>query len=221
MNSTRRSAGRPPRISDTRAARSATGISRSARVTRQSSGSPSPAGCPRMWQDAGAMLRITWASSACAGTTSADDRGMLTSYPFNMRGARTMKMIKSTSTTSTSGVMLISECRWEPSLWTCMISVSLPLGAVVLCDKPYPMEAGVLDCEHDLPDHAEAEPGVAPDHDLDVRLLGARRGAEAVAEAFGGDRLIVDPQAAGVVDGDQDPASLVALLARLRRVRQM
>src|SRR5438093_9272795 len=138
-----------------------------------------------------------------------------------MMGTTTMKMIKSTSTTSTSGVMLISECRWEPSLWTCMISVSLPLGAGVLGDQPHPMEAGVLDREHGLPDHAEAEPGVAPDHDLDVRLLGARSGAETVAEAFGGDRLIVDPQPASFVDGDQDPASLVALFARLRRVRQV
>src|SRR5438093_7298583 len=138
-----------------------------------------------------------------------------------MMGTTTMKMIKSTSTTSTSVVMLITECSWEPSLWTCMISVSLRLGAVVLCDQPHPMEAGLLDRAHGLPDHAEAEPGVAPDHDLDVRLLGARRGAEPVAETLGRDRLIVDPQPAGLVDGDQDPVSLVALLARLRRVRQV
>src|SRR6266704_668295 len=98
-----------------------------------------------------------------------------------MRGTTTMKMIKSTSTTSTSGVMLISECRWPASLWTCMISVPLPLGAGVLGDQPHPMKAGLLDREHGLPDHAESEPGVAPDHDLDVRLLGACRGAEAVA----------------------------------------
>src|SRR6266704_4017208 len=139
-----------------------------------------------------------------------------------MMGTTTMKMIKSTSTTSTSGVMLISECRWEPSLWTCMISVSLRLGALVLCDQPHPMEAGVLDREHGLPDHAEAQPGVAPDHDLDVRLPGPRRGgAEAVAEAFGRDLLVVDPQPAGLVDGDQDPVFLIALIARLRRVRQV
>src|SRR6266581_6659565 len=138
-----------------------------------------------------------------------------------MRGTTTMKMIKSTSTTSTSGVMLISECRWEPSLWTCMISVSLRPGAGVLGDQPHPMEAGLLDREHGLPDHAEAEPGVAPDHDLDVRLPGARRGAEAVAETFGRDRLIVDPQPAGLVDRDQNPPSLVALFGRLRRVRQV
>src|SRR5207245_4789346 len=135
------------------------------------------------------------------------------------RGTNTKKMIKRTSTTSTRCVMLISECRSPASLWTCMISVPLSLGAGVLGDQPHPMEAGFLDREHGLPDHAEAEPGVAPDHDLDVRLPGARRGAEAVAETSGRDRLIVDPQPAGLVDGDEDPASLVALLARLRRLR--
>src|SRR5881628_1678783 len=103
-----------------------------------------------------------------------------------MMGTTTMKMIKSTRTTSTSGVMLISECRWEPSLWTCMISVSLRL---VLGDQPHPMETGLLDREHRLPDHAEAEPSIAPDHDLDVRLTGARCGAEAVGELLGRDRL--------------------------------
>src|SRR6266705_2247604 len=132
-----------------------------------------------------------------------------------MRGTTTMKMIKSTSTTSTSGVMLISECRWEPSLWTCMISVSLRLGALVLCAQTHPMEAGVLAREHGLPDHAEAQPGVAPDHDLDVRLPGPRRGgAEAVAEAFGRDLLVVDQQhehhvdERRDVDGRLDPARL-------------
>ena len=38
---------------------------------------------------------------------------------------------------------------------------------------------------------------------------------------FGCDLLIVDPQPAGLVDRDQDPASLVALLGRLRRIRQV
>src|SRR2546427_810989 len=35
---------------------------------------------------------------------------MFTSYPFRMCGAITMKMISSTSTTSTSGVMLMAAC---------------------------------------------------------------------------------------------------------------
>ena len=38
---------------------------------------------------------------------------------------------------------------------------------------------------------------------------------------LGCDGLIVDPQPAGLVDGDQDSASLVALLVRFRRVRQV
>src|SRR5262245_1107266 len=124
-----------------------------------------------------------------------------------------MKMISSTSTTSTSGVMLISDCRFEPGApWLSCISVSLCAGA--FCDQAHPAEAGPLDREHGLPDLAQVEPSVAADHDPWV-LLGARRSAEALAEVLGCDRLIVDPQTAGLVDRDQDPASLVALLARL------
>ena len=37
----------------------------------------------------------------------------------------------------------------------------------------------------------------------------------------GVDLPLVDPQPAGVVDGDQDPASFVTLIDRLRRVRQV
>src|SRR5207247_9946412 len=46
---------------------------------------------------------------AGAGMTSSDVPGMLTSEPFYMRGAMTMKMISSTSTTSTSGVTLMAD----------------------------------------------------------------------------------------------------------------
>src|SRR5207237_63384 len=48
------------------------------------------------------------------------------------RGTTTMNMISSTSTTSTRGVMLISDCRPLPdSPWLrCMISVSLCAGAL-------------------------------------------------------------------------------------------
>jgi hypothetical protein len=84
----------------------------------------------------------------------------------------------------------------------------------VLGDQPYSAEAGLLDREHGLADLAEVEPCVAPNHDLGV-LLGAHRSAEGIAEMFGFDLLIVYPQPASVVDGDQDLASLVALLARL------
>ena len=51
--------------------------------------------------------------------------------------------------------------------------------------------------------------------------LGTHCCAKVIAEMLGCDRLIIDPQLAGLVDGDQDPASLVTLVARLRRVRQM
>src|SRR4030095_7578435 len=136
------------------------------------------------------------------------------------RGTTTMKMINSTSTTSTSGVMLISDCRLEPesSLLNCMMSLSPRVSA--LRDQSHPEETGLFDCNHGLPDLAEVEPCIAPDHDPGVRLS-AHRSAEGLAELLGCDLLIVDPQFAGVVDGDQNPASLVALIARLRRVRQV
>src|SRR5260370_40577862 len=137
-------------------------------------------------------------------------------------GTTTMKMISSTSTTSTSGVRLISDCRPDPEalLLSSMTSLSPRPCDRALGDQPHPAEAGLLDCEHDLPDLEEVELCVAPDHDLGVRL-GAHRSAKGFAEMLGCDRLILDPQPAGLVDGDQDPASLVALLARLRPLRDV
>src|SRR5437867_3785268 len=136
-------------------------------------------------------------------------------------GTTTMKMINSTSTTSTSGVTLISDCRLEPEMppLTCMISVSPRVCAGALGDQPYPGEAGLIDREHGLPDHVEGAPRVAPDHDLGVGI--PRGSAEAFAETFDGDLLIVDPEPSGLVDRDQDPAPFVALLARLRSLRQV
>src|SRR5262245_17538743 len=124
-------------------------------------------------------------------------------------------MISSTSTTSTSGVMLISDCKLGPelSLLNCMTSVSFCAGA--LGDQPHPAEACLLDREHDLPDVAEIELCIAPDHDPGVRL-GADRSAESFAKMLGYDGLVVDPQPASLVYGDQDSASLVALCIRFR-----
>src|SRR4029453_1276603 len=129
-------------------------------------------------------------------------------------------MISSTSTTSTSGVMLISDCRLEPEslLLNCMMSLSFCAGA--LGDQPDPPEAGLLDRDHDLPDLAEIELCIAPDYDLGVGL-GAHRSAESFVEMLGCDGPIVDPQPAGPVYGDQDSASLVAQRVRFRRVRQV
>src|SRR6266478_3851680 len=111
-------------------------------------------------------------------------------------------MISSTSTTSTSGVMLLSFC------------------ASALGNQPHPAEAFLLDRDHDLPDLAEVELCIASDHDLGVRL-GAHRSAESLVEMLGCDRLIVDPQPPSLVYGDQDSASLVALRVRFRRVGQI
>src|SRR5260370_28596526 len=101
-------------------------------------------------------------------------------------------MISSTSTTSRSGVMLISECRLEPeSLLNCMMSLSFRASA--LGDQPHPAETGLLDRDHDLTDLAEIELCIAPDHDLGVRL-GTHRSVESFAEKLDCDRLIFDPQ---------------------------
>src|SRR5499425_2949007 len=83
-----------------------------------------------------------------------------------------MNMISSTSTTSTSGVMLISDCRLEPEslLLNCMMSLSFCAGA--LGDQPHAAEAGLLDGFHGLPNLEEVELCVAPDHDFGVLLSG-------------------------------------------------
>src|SRR5262245_45790042 len=114
------------------------------------------------------------------------------------RGTTTMKMISSTSTTSTRGVMLISDCRLEPLL-SCMMLIS-PLPGI-LGDQPYPAEAGLLDRLHSLPNLAEVEPCVATDHDFSF-LLCTHRSAEGVSQTIGCDLLIVYPQPACTVDGD-------------------
>src|SRR6185437_13297403 len=136
-------------------------------------------------------------------------------------GTTTMKMISSTSTTSTSGVMLISDCRLDPEspLLNSITSFSLRACVGALGDQPHSVEPGLLDRLHGLSDLAEVKLCVAPDHDLGVRLRGYGS-VEGVAELLGCDLLIVDPQPARLVDGDQDPASLVALLGRLLRFRQ-
>src|SRR5882672_6102004 len=83
-----------------------------------------------------------------------------------MMGTTTMKMIKSTSTTSTSGVMLISECRWEPSLWTCMISVSLRLGTTA----PRRRETEIMHVQREG-SHLHSEINITPLVDVVLVLL--------------------------------------------------
>src|SRR6266699_1167826 len=106
-------------------------------------------------------------------------------------------MISSTSTTSTSGVMLISECRLEPEslLLNCMMSLSFCAGA--LGDQPHPAEAGLFDRDHDLPDLAEIELCIAPDHDPGVRPVAAEHFGEALNAAGG-----AEPNPRVVLRGD-------------------
>src|ERR1700746_2925908 len=138
------------------------------------------------------MLRINW-DSATRADVSVEARGVPTSCAPIRSGTTTINMISSTSTTSTSGVMLISDCRLEPEslLLNCMMSLSFcsaPFG-----DQPHPAEAGLLDRDHDLADLAEIELCIAPDHDLGVRF-GAPPSVEGLAEMLGGTGRGVDPQ---------------------------
>src|SRR5262245_60708215 len=136
-------------------------------------------------------------------------------------GTTTMKMISSTSTTSTSGVMLISDCRpeSEPPESNCM-SLSLRACTSRLGDQPDPGKTGLLDRDHDVTHLAEVELRIATDHDFRIRVC-AHRLAKALAELLGCDLPIVDPQLTGLVDRDENPAPLVALLARLLGVRKV
>src|SRR5690348_11561336 len=136
-------------------------------------------------------------------------------------GTTTIKMISSTSTTSTSGVMLISDCRFDPEspLLNSMTSFSLRACVAALGDQPHSVETGLLNRLHGLSDLAEVKLCIAPDHDLGISLRG-HRSVEGVAELIGCNLLVVNPKPTGAVDGDQDPASFVALLGRLFRFRQ-
>src|SRR5260370_39891930 len=129
-------------------------------------------------------------------------------------------MISSTSTTATSGVMLISICRLEPEslLLNRMMSLSFCAGA--LGDQPHTAEASLFDRDHALANLEKIDLCIATDYDPWVRL-GAHRGVEGFAEMLGCDGPIVDPQMASLVYGDQDSAPLVALRVRFRRVRQV
>src|SRR5215510_10300840 len=95
-------------------------------------------------------------------------------------GTTTIKMISSTSTTSTSGVILISDWRLDPEspLSKC-ISFSSRTGT--LRDQPHTVEPGLFNCNHRLPHLAEVEPCIAPDHDSGL-LLGAHRSLKGFAE---------------------------------------
>src|SRR5690242_7203219 len=119
-------------------------------------------------------------------------------------------MINNTSTTSTSGVMLISDCRLEPESLLVNCTMSLSFRASALGDQPHAAEAGLLDRDHDLTDLTEIELGIAADHDLRI-LLSTHRRAESLVEMFGCDGTVVAPQSPSLVYGDQDSASLVAL----------
>src|SRR5438046_2303096 len=89
-------------------------------------------------------------------------------------------MISSTSTTSTSGVILISDCRLEPAslLLNCMMLLSFC--AITFGDQPHPAQTCLLDRDHDLANLAEIQLCITPDHDLGVRLCAHRSAASFV-----------------------------------------
>src|ERR1700730_608204 len=135
------------------------------------------------------------------------------------RGTTTIKMISSTSTTSTSGVMLISDCRLDPEspLLNSMTSLSLRACVAAFGNQPHSTKTGLLYRLHGLSDLTEVKLGITPDHDLGIRFRGYSS-TKRVAELIGRNLLIINPKHAGLVDRDQDPASFVALLGRLLRL---
>src|SRR5262249_4929629 len=98
-----------------------------------------------------------------------------------------------------------------------MMSVSFCDDA--LGDQPHAAEGSLVNRDHNLPDLARIELSIASDYDPGARL-DAHGSAKGSRELLGCDGPIVDPQAASLVYGDQDSASLVALRVRFRRVRQ-
>src|SRR6185437_10036000 len=136
-------------------------------------------------------------------------------------GTTTIKMISSTSTTSTSGVMLISDCRLDPEspLLNSITLFSLRPSVAAFGNQPHAPETSLVDRLHGLSNLEEVKLRVTPDHYLGVRLSGYCC-AESIAELLGCDLLIVNPQLACLINGNQNPASLIALLARLLRFRQ-
>src|SRR5262245_26134514 len=124
-------------------------------------------------------------------------------------------MISSTSTTSTSGVMLISDCRLEPEpVSTCITLVSSRLGCRAIGDQSHTAEAGLLDRHHHLPDRVKIEPCVATDHNLGI-LFAAYCSTQGIAEILYRYRHIVHPQVAILVNGHKGLSSFVALRDRL------
>src|SRR5262245_4850739 len=92
-------------------------------------------------------------------------------------GTTTMKIISSTSTTSTSGVMLISDCRPEsdPPPFICMTSISPRLCCFgSFGDQSHALEAGIFDRDHRFPDFSDTEPRVGFDDNLRIRLRAHR-----------------------------------------------
>src|ERR1700756_1817947 len=98
--------------------------------------------------------------------------GTSTSRPICRIGVATMKMMSNTSTTSTSGVMLISLRTPEPPLLKATFPPrDLLAGLLVLGQEGDGGEVGVVRRLHDRPHPAEVDPLVGFDHHRAARIF--------------------------------------------------
>src|SRR5260221_5943662 len=148
--------------------------------------------------------------------------GTSTSSPICRIGVATMKMISSTSTTSTSGVMLISERTPEP-LPPNAIS-ALPLrdlrsGLLVLGKDADGGEAGLVGAFHHQAYFAEVDPlvgleGHGPGPVFDVLRLDVAR------DVLVGDPVLADEDRPVALDRDDEVRLLAGLLHGVLAFRQ-
>src|SRR6267142_1506764 len=117
----------------------------------------------------GIRRRMIWSLTADGGRFAGALGGTRTRYPICTTGVITMKMIRSTSTTSTSGVTLMSE-RSEPPPPTCMLGSLCP-GFLGLGDEPHVVEADFAAGLEYVEDGAVLRLFVALDRDLAVRRV--------------------------------------------------
>src|SRR5437763_10461231 len=160
------------------------------------------------------------------GVVTSTFGGTSTSSPICRIGVATMKMIKSTSTTSTNGVMLISLLTPEPRLLNAIRSSCLAFslcdllpGLLILGEDRHAFEFCVVRCFHYQPDFSEVDPLVRFQHD------GARRillifGGEVFGEVFVGNPILSDEVRSILFDGDAQIAFFAGLLLRVRTFGQ-
>src|SRR5690242_10450948 len=110
---------------------------------------------------------------------------------FSSSGVTTMKMMRSTSTTSTSGVMLISELGLPAGLRWSLRAMSDLLVLDLLDAQADALRSGLARDLHHLADVAVGEALVALEEDLPARL-GGELLSQSVSERVFGELIALD-----------------------------